>query len=170
MLNVTITHITLVLHLQSLFILMLNRFLVYSYHDLVLCEWNKYCGVVLGTKHGLDGCVDSGPRVSEVIQWPGAEGPRALGDFWSLGAWINSCWQQFLAGLMWTKTVVHFYRPRSEGDNVLGSVCLSVRLSVCVCVCLSELSCLNRQIWSKVWSLPVRGFCLFVCSQWGMCG
>ncbi len=32
----------------------------------------------------------------------------------------------------------HFYRPLSEGDNVLGSVHLSVRPSVC----MSELSCL----------------------------
>ena len=32
------------------------------------------------------------------------------------------------------------YRPRSEGDNVIGSV----RPSVCLSVCLSELSCLNR--------------------------
>ena len=34
----------------------------------------------------------------------------------------------------------HFYRPRSEGDNVLGSARPSVRPSVC----MSELSCLNR--------------------------
>ena len=32
-------------------------------------------------------------------------------------------------------------------------------------VCLSELSWLNPQIWSKGWSLPVRGFCLCVCNQ-----
>ncbi len=36
------------------------------------------------------------------------------------------------------------YRPRSEGDNVLGSVRPSVRPSVCLSVCLSDLSCLNR--------------------------
>ena len=31
-----------------------------------------------------------------------------------------------------------------QGDNALGSVRPSVRLWICVCVCLSELSCLNR--------------------------
>ncbi len=44
---------------------------------------------------------------------------------------------------------MYFYRPRSEGDNVLGSVRPSVRPCVCLGVprahvCLSELSCLNR--------------------------
>ena len=38
----------------------------------------------------------------------------------------------------------HFYRPRSEGDNVIGSVRPSVRPFVCLS------------------SLPVRGFCLSV--------
>ncbi len=37
-----------------------------------------------------------------------------------------------------------YYRPRSEGDNALGSVRLSVRPSVCLSVCLSVLSRLNR--------------------------
>ncbi len=31
----------------------------------------------------------------------------------------------------------HNYRPRSEGDNVIGSVRLSVRPSVCPSVCVS---------------------------------
>ncbi len=31
---------------------------------------------------------------------------------------------------------------------------------VCLSVWPSELSCLNHKIWSKGWSLPVRGFCL----------
>ncbi len=35
---------------------------------------------------------------------------------------------------------LHFYRPRSRGDNTFGSV----RLFVCLYVCMSELSCLNR--------------------------
>ncbi len=50
------------------------------------------------------------------------------------------------------------YRPRSEGDNVLGSVrpsvCPSVRPSVRLSVCMSELSCLNRFISPR---------CLSVC-------
>ncbi len=37
------------------------------------------------------------------------------------------------------------YRPQSEGDNVIGSVHPSVRL----CVCLSELSCLNRLTFDR---------------------
>ncbi len=37
-----------------------------------------------------------------------------------------------------------YYRPRSEGDYVLGSVRPSVRLSVRLFVSLSDLSCLNR--------------------------
>ncbi len=52
------------------------------------------------------------------------------------------------------------YRLRSEKDNVLGSV----RLSVHVFVCLSALSWLNSHIWSKG-SLPVKEFCLCVCDQ-----
>ncbi len=43
------------------------------------------------------------------------------------------------------------YRPRSEGDYVLGGVRPSVCLSVCQFVSLS---------------LPVSGVCLCVCNQW----
>ncbi len=45
---------------------------------------------------------------------------------------------------------VHFYRPRSEGDNVLGSVRPSVRPSVCLFVCLCVL----------------QSVCLCACNQW----
>ncbi len=45
----------------------------------------------------------------------------------------------------------HSYRPRSEGDNVLGSVRPSVRPSVRLDVRLS---------------LPAWGVCLCVCNQW----
>ncbi len=54
-----------------------------------------------------------------------------------------------------------FYRPRSEGDNVLGSI----RPFVFLWICLSELSCLNLG-WR--WSLPVRWFCLCGCNG-GIC-
>ncbi len=42
------------------------------------------------------------------------------------------------------QVTIYYYRPRSEGDNVIGSVRPSVRPFVEMCVCLSELSCLNR--------------------------
>ncbi len=69
---------------------------------------------------------------------------------------------------------IHFYRPRSEGDNVLGSVRPSVCLSVCqfVLALLFEPfddirgSALPSAATSKEESLPVSGVCLCVSNQW----
>ncbi len=52
-------------------------------------------------------------------------------------------------------TEITDYRPRSEGDNALGSVRPSVRPSVCPFVCALTAE-----------PLPVEGGCLCVCNQW----
>ncbi len=48
----------------------------------------------------------------------------------------------------------HDYRPRSEGDTVLGSVHPSVRPFVCVCVCVSLSVCPSSPAWT-IWPLTL---------------
>ncbi len=73
--------------------------------------------------HGLSGPLEKGKKTLTLV------------PAWKQGRdWWNAVFCD-RNGIFW-----HFYRPRSEGDNALGSVCLSVR----PLVCLWTLSWLNR--------------------------
>ena len=63
----------------------ISNYLYYQTRTLRIWLGLKFCALpyhklVLGTKHGWEGLVGSGPRTSEVTQCPRAKGPRALGD------------------------------------------------------------------------------------------
>ena len=47
--------------------------------------------------------------------------------------------------------MLYFYRPQSRGDNTIGSV----RVFVCVCVCLSHLAALNCFIYNLNFGMEV---------------
>ncbi len=74
------------------------------------------------------------------------------------GHWDMCCWHDGAFVLL----VNPHYWPRSDWDNVLGSICLSIRLSLCLCAAKGN----YPQIWRKGWSLPVWRFCLSVISAY----
>ncbi len=65
--------------------------------------------------------------------------------------------------------IANYYRPRSEGDNVLGSVRPSVRPFVCLFVRALLFEPFDQKGWNLT-HYQSSGVCLCVCNQWAYAG